>query len=131
MKGRAICFRTIAAVPLVPMSVAGAVFVMSSLGAHLAAKPMERVIPITAKRFEYSQKEIVLKKGVPVTLELTSMDVVHGFNLPDFKVRADVIPGQVTKVHLVPDKVGTFLFHCDNFCGTGHEQMEAVIKVVA
>ncbi|HZP87254.1 MAG TPA: cupredoxin domain-containing protein [Burkholderiales bacterium] len=122
---------TLATIPLVPISMAAALFVVSGATTHLAAKPAERVIAITAKRFQYSQKEIVLKKGVPVTLELTSIDVVHGFNLPDFKLRADLTPGKVTRIHFVPDKVGTFLFHCDNFCGTGHEEMDGVLKVVA
>ncbi len=94
------------------------------------AETAETAIPIRAKRFEYTPKEIVLKKGVPVILELTSEDVLHGFNLPDLNIRADVVPGQVARVRIVPDKTGTFSFHCDNFCGVGHEQMEGVITVI-
>lgn len=89
----------------------------------------ERVIPIQVKRFEYMPKEITLKKGVPVVLELTSLDVPHGFNLPDLGVRADVIPGQKARVRMVPTQAGRFVFHCDIFCGTGHEELEGVIVV--
>jgi cytochrome c oxidase subunit 2 len=89
----------------------------------------ERVIPLTVKRFEYSVREIRLKKGVPVVFEITSMDVPHGFNVPDFGVRADVIPGTVTRVRLVPDRAGTFTFRCDIFCGTGHEDLEGELIV--
>jgi cytochrome c oxidase subunit 2 len=32
-------------------------------------------------------------------------------------------------VRIVPDKVGRFVFACDNFCGDGHEDMEGVIVV--
>ena len=89
----------------------------------------ERVVPIKVKRFEYVPKEVTLKKGVPVILELRSLDVPHGFNLPDLGVRADVIPGQTTRVRIVPKQTGRFVFHCDIFCGTGHEDLEGAIVV--
>ena len=89
----------------------------------------ERVIPLTAKKFEYSKKEIRVKKGVPVVIELTSQDRLHGFSLPSFGVRADAIPGKVTRVRFVPDKAGRHEFFCDVFCGGGHEEMSAVLIV--
>ena len=94
----------------------------------LAAAP-EQVIQIKAKRFEYLPNEITLKKGVPVRLELTSLDRLHGFNCPAFKIRGDVRPNQITKISFTPDKVGTFEFHCDNFCGEGHENMSGKFVV--
>jgi cytochrome c oxidase subunit 2 len=87
------------------------------------------VIPVTVKRFEYSTHEIRLKKGVPVVLEITSLDVPHGFNLPDLGVRADVVPGKPARVRLVPDKVGAFTFRCDVFCGSGHEDLDGTVVV--
>jgi cytochrome c oxidase subunit 2 len=95
-----------------------------------SAMPKERTIRITAKRFNYAPGEVTLKKGVPVVLEFTSLDVVMGFNLPDFNVRADILPGTVTRLRLVPDKTGTFVFLCDVFCGVGHEEMNGRVTVV-
>ena len=89
----------------------------------------ERVVPIKVKRFEYMPKEVTLKKGVPVVLELKSLDVPHGFNLPDLGVRADVLPGQTARVRIVPKQTGRFVFRCDIFCGTGHEELEGAIVV--
>jgi cytochrome c oxidase subunit 2 len=86
------------------------------------------VIKVVAKRFDYTPNVIKLKKGVPVTLELTTKDVVMGFSAPDFATRADIIPGKTARVRFVPDKAGTFTFVCDIFCGTGHEQMEGTIE---
>jgi cytochrome c oxidase subunit 2 len=88
-----------------------------------AAAAAEQVVQIKAKRFEYMPNEITLKKGVPVVLELTSLDRLHGFNCPAFKIRGDIRPHKITKISFTPDKVGTFEFHCDNFCGSGHETM--------
>ena len=53
-----------------------------------------------------------------------------GFNLPDFGVRADIVPGKTTRLRLVPDKLGTFIFLCDVFCGSGHEEMNGKLTVV-
>jgi cytochrome c oxidase subunit 2 len=88
-----------------------------------------KVISVTAQQWEYSPSEIKLKKGVPVVLEITSLDVHHGFNLSQFNVRADAVPGTKSRVEFTPDKAGTFTFHCDFFCGDGHEDMQGEVIV--
>ena len=108
----------------IAVAVAGA-----ALGTYAIAKPAEVVIKVVAKRFDYTPNVIKLKKGVPVTLELTTKDVIMGFSAPDFATRADIVPGNTARVRFVPDKAGTFTFVCDIFCGTGHEQMEGTIEV--
>jgi len=95
------------------------------------AAPRAKVIKISAKRFDYSPGHLTLKKGQRVVLELTSRDVVMGFNLPDFNVRGDMIPGKVTRVEFTPDKAGDFTFLCDIFCGSGHEEMHGKLTVEA
>jgi cytochrome c oxidase subunit 2 len=94
------------------------------------AQPKEKVVRIGAKRFDYTPGELTLKKGEAVILELTSSDVLMGFNLPDFNLRADVIPDKVTRVRFVPDKTGSFTFLCDIFCGTKHEEMNGRLTVI-
>ncbi len=106
-----------------------ATFITVVIGGHLIAAENEQVIQITAKRFEYSPKEITLKKGVPVALEFTSLDRLHGFNCPGLNLRMDIRPGKVNILRFTPDKAGTFPFHCDNFCGSGHEGMRGTILV--
>jgi len=54
---------------------------------------------------------------------------VMGFNAPDLKLRADIIPGEVARVRFTPDRAGTFPFLCDIFCGEGHEGMSGKIVV--
>jgi cytochrome c oxidase subunit 2 len=87
------------------------------------------VVSITAQQWSFSPNTIALQRGVAVDLELISNDVHHGFNLPDFGVRADVVPGKTTTLRINPDKAGTFLFHCDYYCGSGHEGMNGQIVV--
>ena len=104
------------------------IFTLVILGQCVAAEN-EQVIQITAKRFEYSPKEITLKKGVPAVFEFTSLDRLHGFNCPGLRLRTDIHPGKTNTLRFTPDKAGTFPFHCDNFCGSGHEGMRGTIIV--
>ena len=67
--------------------------------------------------------ERAVKAGIPVVLEFSSLDFVHGFNMPDLKLRADLPPGRVTSVRLPAMKPGVYEFLCDNFCGDKHEEM--------
>jgi cytochrome c oxidase subunit 2 len=90
----------------------------------------EQVVHISASTFEYKPNEITVRKGVPVTLELVSQDRHHGFKLPEFHLRADIKPGIVEKLRFIPDKLGTFTFFCDVFCGDGHEDMSGTLKVI-
>ncbi|MES2151939.1 MAG: cupredoxin domain-containing protein [Pseudomonadota bacterium] len=94
-----------------------------------AARAKPRVIKIVAKKFAYVPNRIMLKAGEPVVLEFTALDFVHGMNLPDFHIRADLVPGQPTRVALTPPSAGKFTFLCDNFCGDGHEQMNGELVV--
>jgi cytochrome c oxidase subunit 2 len=89
-----------------------------------------QVIKITAKKFEYSPNEIRIKKGVPVIFDFTSLDRVHGFTVPDLGgVRLTIEPGKVNRVTILATKAGTYEFHCDLFCGDGHEGMTGTIIV--
>jgi cytochrome c oxidase subunit 2 len=89
----------------------------------------EQVVQVTARRFSYTPNEIVVKKGRPVVLEISSLDFLHGFNVPALELRADLPPGQVTRVRFTPERAGVYAFACDNFCGEGHENMQGRIVV--
>jgi cytochrome c oxidase subunit 2 len=91
--------------------------------------PKDPVVSITAHQFSYAPDTVMLQEGVAVTLDLTSDDVHHGLNIPDFNFRADVLPGMHTKVRFVPDKKGTFTFLCDYYCGPDHDTMNGTLVV--
>jgi cytochrome c oxidase subunit 2 len=97
----------------------------------ILAQPKPRIIPMLAKKFTYEPAEVTLKLNEPVIFQLTSADVVMGFSVPDFEVRGTIIPGQMTEVAMTPTKIGEFTFLCDVFCGSGHENMEGMMRVVA
>jgi cytochrome c oxidase subunit 2 len=86
-------------------------------------------VAVGAVKFEFSTPEIRVKKGRPVMLELTALDFAHGFSLPDFNVRADLVPGRKVEVTFTPERVGRFVFLCDNFCGEAHDDMSGYLIV--
>lgn len=94
-----------------------------------AAAPGE--IEIQASKFEFQPEAVKVKAGQPVTFVLTSIDRVHGFKMPEFGVRTDIVPDQETRVTITPQKPGTFAFFCDVFCGDGHEEMGGTLIVEA
>ena len=102
---------------------------LSSVAAIALAKPKVRVIKIIARKFVYEPSEIRVKKGETVVLQFTAPEVPMGFNLTDFGLRTDIVPGKVTKLQLTPDKAGSFPFLCDVFCGSGHEEMSGMLIV--
>ena len=110
------------------LAMGAAVVAGGILGLRVAAQ-QPRVIPVVARKFVFLPNEIRVKKGETVTLELSAPEVVMGMNIPEFKVRADIIPGTVSKLTFTPDKAGTFPFLCDIFCGDGHEGMSGTLIV--
>ena len=106
------------------------VTLVAGTGVGVLAQGSERVVKVSARKFAFTPTEITLKKGEPVTLELSTDDVFMGFSAPDLKVRSDIIPGRVMRLRFTPDRAGTFPFLCDVFCGDGHETMSGRITVV-
>lgn len=68
--------------------------------------------------------------GQPLTLHLTSDDVMHGFAVGQMDMESvDVAPGKVTDVTLTFDKPGTYTFFCTRWCGLNHWRMRGTIEV--
>jgi len=87
------------------------------------------IIAIKASRFAYSPNQISVKKGQTVILEIESTDRLHGFAIPELGIRADALPGEKKTIKITPANSGRFVFYCDIFCGSGHEQMAGEIIV--
>lgn len=90
-----------------------------------------REISIVAQRFKFVPDAIELKVGEPVLLLIRSLDYIHGFNVPDLGIRADLVPGLVTPIRMTPTQTGRLDFLCDNFCGDSHEEMHGQFNVLA
>jgi cytochrome c oxidase subunit II len=67
--------------------------------------------------------ELHVPLGQPVTLMMTSEDVIHDFFLPAFRIKQDVIPGRYTRVWFEATKTGVYHLFCAEYCGTQHSGM--------
>lgn len=68
--------------------------------------------------------------GKPVKVELVSQDVIHGFYLPAFRVKRDVVPGMKNYAWFVATKPGSYDLFCSSFCGTGHSAMITTVEAL-
>ncbi|MFM9886300.1 MAG: cupredoxin domain-containing protein [Burkholderiales bacterium] len=88
-----------------------------------------RVIKIVARRFEFEPSIIALRLGEAVTLEVTSLDYLHGFSVPSLAIRGDVPAGHTFRATIKPPRAGSYTMVCDNFCGDDHDEMSGKIIV--
>ncbi len=84
---------------------------------------------ITAKRSEFIPATIRVKEGDTVRLHITSIDVTHGFSLPEFKIAAELTPGTERTLEFVASKKGTYSFFCTVVCGPKHGDMRGSLIV--
>jgi cytochrome c oxidase subunit II len=73
--------------------------------------------------------ELHVKKGVPYRFEIISQDVIHDFNVPDFTILMDAVPGRVNSVWNMFDQTGEYLIQCREYCGLLHYNMKAKLFV--
>ncbi|MET0377896.1 MAG: c-type cytochrome [Spongiibacteraceae bacterium] len=70
-----------------------------------------------------------LPVGQPVKALMRSKDVLHDFAVPQFRVKMDMVPGQVTYVWFTPTRIGTFEVLCQELCGIAHFAMRGLVVV--
>jgi cytochrome c oxidase subunit 2 len=100
--------------------------------------PGAMTVKVTARQwswlFEYENgakdTELRVPLGKPVKLLLTSLDVIHGFYAPAFRIKQDAVPGMTTYLWFQPTEVGTFDVLCSQYCGLEHAHMLTKIAVL-
>lgn len=104
-------------------------FTESNLGTKVEATG-QVTTRIVATQFMFVPNCVVVPEGERVTFRLSSPDVIHGVLVTGTNVNTMVIPGYVAQVHTVFRKTGDLLMPCHEFCGLGHSQMLARVRVV-
>lgn len=85
---------------------------------------------IVATQFAFVPRCVVLPEGEPVTLRFSSPDVIHGILVTGTNVNTMVVPGYVSQVHTEFQTTGDLLMPCHEYCGLGHSEMVATVRVV-
>ena len=74
--------------------------------------------------------------GRQLDLHLTSLDVIHSFWVPEWRIKRDLVPAGPggndvdNTVVVTPDRLGTYNVVCTELCGFGHATMRALVRVV-
>jgi cytochrome c oxidase subunit II len=75
--------------------------------------------------------ELVLPVHREVDLQLRSLDVIHGFFVPEMRLKQNAVPGAILHVHFTPIREGSYPILCSQVCGSGHARMQAHMRVVS
>src|SRR5918994_6199910 len=85
---------------------------------------------VVATQFAFQPQCLVVPANRPVTLRFATPDVIHGILVTGTNVNTMIVPGYVSQVHTVFTRTGDLLMPCHEYCGLGHSQMWATVRVV-
>lgn len=85
-------------------------------------------------KFQYPDgtvtQELGVPKGRPVKLTMSSIDTIHSFFVPEFRLKADVVPNLYTTMWFEPTREMESTVQCAEYCGTGHSAMLTRVMVM-
>jgi cytochrome c oxidase subunit 2 len=105
----------------------------------LRAAPADSMkVKVTARQwswlftYESGKKStaLVVPQGKDVALSMKSDDVIHGFFVPAYRIKQDVLPTMTTRVWFKATTLGTFDILCTQYCGLQHSKMLSQVFVV-
>lgn len=113
----------------------------SAQAGQLAQAPSQRevsTIDVTARQFSWTfgypeanvtSTELHLPVNQPVRFALTSEDVLHGFYVPEFRLKQEIIPQRTIDIVMTPILEGNFTLHDSQLSGTFFALMDADVVV--
>jgi cytochrome c oxidase subunit 2 len=127
---------------LIPLGLAMGVFVWgASLYFSFSKAPVDTIdVYVVGKqwmwKFQHLEgqreiNELHVPVGRAVRLTMTSEDVIHSFFVPEFRIKADVVPGRYTTTWFNATMAGRYHLFCAEYCGTKHSGMTGSIIVMA
>ena len=78
----------------------------------------------------FLSSELVLPKGRPAIVQVSSKDVIHNFALKSMRIAQDAVPGMQIPLWFTPEQTGDWDIVCGQLCGAGHANMKATLTVV-
>ena len=111
-----------------------------SLGAIRVIDPSALQVKVTAGQwywqFQYPEygitsTELYLPVQTQINLQMTSVDVIHSFWVPEVRVKQDIIPGRTVELRVTPILIGQYTVRCAELCGLRHAYMETPVHVLS
>ena len=80
---------------------------------------------------KFKSDVLYLPNNRPVKVNVNTLDVLHSFWVPAFRIKIDAVPGQTDVVRITPNRVGVYEVVCAELCGQGHSTMRVRALVVS
>ena len=87
------------------------------------------IVSMRAEFYVFRPAVVRVPAGRPVTIRITSPDVIHGFQVVGTNINLTVAPGYVSEVTTTFDTPGKYLVVCNEYCGLAHHLMQGTIVV--
>jgi cytochrome c oxidase subunit 2 len=100
-------------------------------------KPAAEQVQVIAKQWDWTfqypnnvtSHELHLPVNQSTRLDLQARDVIHGFYIPAFRLKQDMIPGRDIDLVVTPTRIGKYRLQDSQFSGTYFALMEANVYV--
>ncbi|MEH2424984.1 MAG: cytochrome c oxidase subunit II [Nostoc sp.] len=100
-------------------------------------KPASETIDVFAKQWEWSfrypnnvtSNQLHLIVNSSTRLNMHAQDVIHGFYVPEFRLKQDIVPKRDIDIVLTPIRTGKYKLKDSQFSGTYFALMEADVYV--
>lgn len=104
----------------------------------------EMVVEVTGQQFAWTYEypssvtggaplrttHLYVPENESVDFHIHSVDVIHAFWIPAFRLQIDAVPGITTSYRATPDRLGSYPVVCNLLCGVGHGLMRSTVHVV-
>jgi cytochrome c oxidase subunit 2 len=121
----------------IPTALVTAIAIVSAIVLHDNGTTVkgEWKVEVTAQQFTWSftymdgpakgvvSPDLYMPIHHSMQLEITSVDVLHSFWVPQFGQKQDAVPGRMNPLKITPTKLGTYPVICTELCGLGHALM--------
>jgi cytochrome c oxidase subunit 2 len=116
----------------------GAVYSWITLSDIEAHDPNRMVVDVYAQQYEWhfnypeegvTSRELHVPVDRQVEFRLHSLDVLHSFWVPEWRIKKDSVPGITTRAYVTPTKAEALTLVCTELCGIGHSTMRAPVTV--
>lgn len=125
---------------VIPTLLVLSMFYYGWTGFHILRKVPEGALKVNVSArtwswlFEYENgiktTELYVPENRPVHLRLSSLDVIHSFYIPAFRVKQDAVPGMTTSLWFRAKEIGTYDVLCAEYCGQQHAYMLTKVRVL-
>src|SRR3954466_1862008 len=116
----------------------GAIYSWITLSDIEAHDPNRMVVDVYSQQYEWhfnypaqgvTSRELHVPVDRQIEFRMHSLDVIHSFWVPEWRIKKDNVPGITTRAYITPTKAEDLTLVCTELCGFGHSTMRAPVVV--